>query len=295
MGARKTAATFSPRPLTCHLCTRHNKVRCWRGPLHPNRSTPLPSDGGGAAARAPSRQNALRDPTARPTRAGVLRDSDRLEWSRAQSRCPQSFQMQVFSVLALVLAAASAEVFFEEDFSGDWASRWSMATPPGKEMGKFDVTSGKWFHDEEVNKGLTATEDMRFYSTTAKMASSMGKPMVVQFSAKIENHQYAYCGGGYLKLLPDKADYSKFGGDDEYHVMFGPDLCGCVARRSLTPHCLPPAARRTPLLARTRRSRLLKAFRARSGCSACAAGRLSRPLPAPPAQRVFPCSPPVQL
>jgi len=128
-----------------------------------------------------------------------------------------------------VLAAVTAEVFFEEDFSGDWESRWKMGSPPGKEMGKFAVTSGKWFVDEEVNKGLTCTEDMRFYSATAKMskmASSKGKPLVVQFSAKIENHQYAYCGGGYLKLLPDKDDYSKFGGDDEYHVMFGPDLCG---------------------------------------------------------------------
>eukprot|EP00965_Chrysotila_dentata_P023689 784986-Pleurochrysis_carterae.AAC.1 len=43
---------------------------------------------------------------------------------------------------------------------------------------------------------------------------------------RIENHQYAFCGGGYIKLLPDGLDQSKFGGDDEYHIMFGPDLCG---------------------------------------------------------------------
>jgi calreticulin len=137
--------------------------------------------------------------------------------------------MQILSVLALVLAAVTAEVYFEEDFSGDWESRWQAGTPPGKEMGKFAVTSGKWFVDEEANKGLTCTEDMRFYSITSKMpkmASSKGKPLVIQFSAKVQNHQYAYCGGGYIKLLPDKADYSKFSGDDEYNVMFGPDLCG---------------------------------------------------------------------
>jgi len=140
--------------------------------------------------------------------------------------------MQILSVLALVLAAVTAEVYFEEDFSGDWESRWQAGTPPGKEMGKFAVTSGKWFVDEEANKGLTCTEDMRFYSITSKMpkmASSKGKPLVIQFSAKVQNHQYAYCGGGYIKLLPDKADYSKFSGDDEYNVMFGPDLCGYVA------------------------------------------------------------------
>ena len=99
-------------------------------------------------------------------------------------------------------------------------------------MGKWDVSSGKWFVDEEVNKGLQATEDMRFYSITAKMdkpSTSKGKTLVVQFSAKIENHQYAFCGGGYIKLLPEGTKVETFGGDDEYAIMFGPDLCGCAA------------------------------------------------------------------
>merc|ERR1719287_378944 len=99
----------------------------------------------------------------------------------------------------------------------------------GKEMGKWAVTSGAWFVDEEVNKGLAPTEDMRFYSITAPMkkpSTSKGKELVIQFSAKIENHQYAFCGGGYLKLLPANTKQATFGGDDEYHIMFGPDLCG---------------------------------------------------------------------
>merc|ERR1712216_937553 len=52
------------------------------------------------------------------------------------------------------------------------------------------------------------------------------KDLVLQFSAKIENHQYAFCGGGYIKLLPDGLKQDTFGGDDDYHIMFGPDLCG---------------------------------------------------------------------
>jgi len=138
--------------------------------------------------------------------------------------------MQVFSVFALGVAAVSgAEVYFQEDFSGDWQSRWTIGKMPGKEMGKWDVTPGKWFVDEEANKGLSPTEDMRFYSITAplaKKASSKGKPLVVQFSAKIENHQYAFCGGGYMKLLPEGTKAETFNGDDAYNVMFGPDLCG---------------------------------------------------------------------
>merc|ERR1712078_595349 len=42
----------------------------------------------------------------------------------------------------------------------------------------------------------------------------------------IENHQYAFCGGGYIKLMGDGLKQETFGGDDPYHVMFGPDLCG---------------------------------------------------------------------
>jgi calreticulin len=133
-------------------------------------------------------------------------------------------------VLALALAAAaSAEVYFEESFDGDWEKRWVTGAPPGKEAGKWSVTPGKWFHDEEVNKGLATTEDMRFYSISAKMgkkATTKKKELVLQFSAKYEAHQYAFCGGGYIKLLPDGLKQKTFGGDDEYHVMFGPDLCG---------------------------------------------------------------------
>ena len=133
-------------------------------------------------------------------------------------------------VLALALAAAaSAEVYFEESFDGDWEKRWVTGAPPGKEAGKWAVTPGKWFHDEEVNKGLATTEDMRFYSISAKMgkkATTKKKELVLQFSAKYEAHQYAFCGGGYIKLLPDGLKQKTFGGDDEYHIMFGPDLCG---------------------------------------------------------------------
>jgi len=131
--------------------------------------------------------------------------------------------------LTLCAALAAAEVYFEESFDGDWESRWTPGKPAGKEMGKWAVSPGKWFVDEEVNKGLQCTEDMRFYSITAPMAkasTSKGKTLVVQFSVKIENHQYAYCGGGYMKLLPAGTKAETFSGDDEYHIMFGPDLCG---------------------------------------------------------------------
>jgi len=130
--------------------------------------------------------------------------------------------------IAALAATASAETYFFDDFSKGM-DKWTLGSPSGKEMGKWEVTPGKWFVDEEVNKGLSTTEDMRFHSISAKMdkvASSKGKDLVLQFSTKIENHQYAFCGGGYIKLIPDGLKQATFGGDDDYHIMFGPDLCG---------------------------------------------------------------------
>merc|ERR1719248_199179 len=135
--------------------------------------------------------------------------------------------MSKLAVCALACAAAT-EIYMEEDFSNG-LDGWTEGFPKGKEMGKWDVTPGKWFVDEEVNKGLQATEDMRFYSISSKMdkpSSSKGKKLVLQFSAKYEAHQYAFCGGGYIKLLPDGLKQATLGGDDDYHIMFGPDLCG---------------------------------------------------------------------
>jgi len=130
--------------------------------------------------------------------------------------------------LCLLAGVAAAEVYFEEDFSGAWRDRWVDGKPAGKEVGAWDVTNGKWHVDAEVNKGLATTEDMRFHGISAKMdkaSSSVGKDIVIQFSAKYEAHQYAFCGGGYIKLMPELKQ-ATFGGDDEYHIMFGPDLCG---------------------------------------------------------------------
>merc|ERR1712054_518852 len=70
------------------------------------------------------------------------------------------------------------------------------------ETGSFSWTAGEWSADEEA-----------------------GKDLVVQFTARNHLREYAFCGGGYIKLLP-KMDAKKFGGDTPYSVMFGPDMCG---------------------------------------------------------------------
>jgi len=140
----------------------------------------------------------------------------------------QRVAMSARTFVVFAVCGVAAEIYFEETFSNG-LDKWMTGSPSGKDMGKWIVSPGKWFVDEQKDKGLQVTEDMRFHSISAKLdklASSKGKDLVLQFSAKIENHQYAFCGGGYIKLLPDGLKQDTFGGDDEYHVMFGPDLCG---------------------------------------------------------------------
>merc|ERR1719469_863904 len=88
-----------------------------------------------------------------------------------KNRPPQhtAVDMSVAAIALASLAGVAAEVYFEEDFSGAWEKTWVLGAPEGKEMGKWAVSPGKWFVDEEVNKGLQVTEDMRFHSITAKM------------------------------------------------------------------------------------------------------------------------------
>jgi len=53
--------------------------------------------------------------------------------------------------------------------------------------------------------------------------------LVLQFSVKFP--QKIDCGGGYIKLLPAGLDQSKFSGDSDYAIMFGPDVCGTSTKR----------------------------------------------------------------
>lgn len=34
-----------------------------------------------------------------------------------------------------------------------WESKWTYSEFPGKEFGKFELTAGKFFNDEEADKG----------------------------------------------------------------------------------------------------------------------------------------------
>merc|ERR1712178_482238 len=126
------------------------------------------------------------------------------------------------------VAFATAEVYFEEDFSGDWESRW-IQSKAKSDLGAMKVSAGKFFGDEEAGKGLQTSQDAKFYAISAKMKefSNEGKTLVIQFSVKHE--QDIDCGGGYLKIGAYEPE--KFEGSSAYNIMFGPDICGSSTKK----------------------------------------------------------------
>mmetsp|Transcript_22605 Transcript_22605/g.34412 ORF Transcript_22605/g.34412 Transcript_22605/m.34412 type:complete len:410 (+) Transcript_22605:72-1301(+) len=135
-----------------------------------------------------------------------------------------------FALLALLFVSAHAEVFFEENFDDGWEDRWVKSSFKGSDEGTWTTSAGKYYGDAD-NKGLKTTTDYRWYDISAKtpVFSNKGKTLVIQYTVKHE--QTLDCGGGYIKLLPSSVDQSKFGGDSEYSIMFGPDICGYSTKR----------------------------------------------------------------
>lgn len=86
---------------------------------------------------------------------------------------------------------------------------------------------------DESDKGIQTGEDARFYSISAPLDSELkneGKSLVVSYTVRFD--QNIDCGGAYIKLLPPGFDQKKFGGDTDYAIMFGPDVCGSSTRRT---------------------------------------------------------------
>ena len=139
-------------------------------------------------------------------------------------------------MLALAGISTTAKIYLQEDFSGDWESRWVVSDwkKDTNEAGKWEVTAGKFFADEEKSKGLKTMEDAKFYAISTKFPAFSNKDKTMVFQYVVKHEQNIDCGGAYLKLLPggDAFDAPKFGGDTPYAVMFGPDICGSSNKRT---------------------------------------------------------------
>ncbi|CAG2163065.1 unnamed protein product, partial [Oppiella nova] len=153
-------------------------------------------------------------------------------WLSANGVIPRldSQPMICKALLALALVSVStAKIYFREDFlDADWSKRWVQSQHSGKELADFKWTAGKFFGNEEKDKGLQTSTDARFYAISAKFEDNAytndGKDLVIQFTVKHE--QNIDCGGGYLKVFDCSLDQTSLHGESPYLIMFGPDICG---------------------------------------------------------------------
>merc|ERR1711871_756718 len=138
-------------------------------------------------------------------------------------------------VAALCVGACSATTYFQDKFdSSPFEGRWTHSEwKPASDRAEFEWSAGSWPADADENKGIRTSTDLRFHAISAELDSAVppftlgeaGDDLVIQFQVKNEFREYSFCGGGYIKLLP-KMDAKKFGGDTDYAIMFGPDMCG---------------------------------------------------------------------
>lgn len=125
----------------------------------------------------------------------------------------------VVAVIFALLSVASATVYFSEKFHSGWEKNWVESENKKSEgtQGEFKWTAGKYFGNEEEEKGIQTSPDARFYQLSAAIPtefSNKGKDLIIQYSVKHE--QNIDCGGGYIKLLPAGLNQQTFGGDSPY-------------------------------------------------------------------------------
>lgn len=135
------------------------------------------------------------------------------------------------------VAISFAKVYFKEEFNysdDDSLSKvWVQSNHKYGDVsiGKLILSSGKFYGDEQRDKGLKTSEDARFYGISAKFKSfsNKGKSLVIQYTIKHE--QNIDCGGGYLKIFGSDVDQKDFHNESPYKIMFGPDICGSSTKK----------------------------------------------------------------
>jgi len=128
-------------------------------------------------------------------------------------------------LLSILTGSVFGKIYFHETFEN--LDRWTEAE--GK-TGVFGLGKEKWGLNTEVTR-LKTQKDASFYAISSKTDEPLDntdKTLVLLLTVKHE--QNIDCGGGYLKLMNSLADATKFDGDTQYEIMFGPDFCGSTKK-----------------------------------------------------------------
>jgi len=151
---------------------------------------------------------------------------------------PQVF-LATAGAAVVMSTGAQAKVYFHEDFNSGMDNWVQSEWKPAAEVGEFATEAYKASVDDK-DLALKTKDDARFYGLSAKMngvLNNADKDLVIQYA--VTNEQDIDCGGMYLKLLNKGLDQSKYGGESEYSVMFGPDICGSKKTHAILNYARP--------------------------------------------------------
>ena len=138
-------------------------------------------------------------------------------------------------MLALLFGAVLGKVYLEERFDAGWETRWKRPTTvrKGVQLGKVRVSAGRFFGNEKIQRGLETLEGRRhylLYSNFSEVFDTRGKDLILQYTVRLSMN--IDCAGQYVKLFTTDVHPTQFSNESEYAVMFGPDICGAVRRKT---------------------------------------------------------------
>ncbi|OHT10940.1 Calreticulin [Tritrichomonas foetus] len=133
------------------------------------------------------------------------------------------------------LAFTSSTVYFEERFDSGWETRWKRPdhVKKGIQLGKVRVSAGDYYGDEKIQRGLETMESRRFYllySNFSHTFDTREKDLIIQYTLRL--NLYVDCSGYYIKLFDSSIDPEHFSNESVYSIMFGPDICGAVRKKT---------------------------------------------------------------
>jgi len=134
-----------------------------------------------------------------------------------------------------LVSLAYSRVFLEEHFSSGWEERWKRPDiiKKGLLLGRFRLSSGNFFGDEQRQRGLETLDSRRnylFYSNFSKPFDSRNGDLIIQYSVRLD--MYVDCAGEYIKLFGSPSSPTSFSNETFYSIMFGPDVCGATLHQT---------------------------------------------------------------
>ena len=138
-------------------------------------------------------------------------------------------------MLALLFSGVFATVYLEERFDSGWETRWKRpdVVRKGVQLGKVRVSAGSFFGNEKIQRGLETLEGRRhylLYSNFSQVFDTRGRDLILQYTVRLS--MAIDCAGQYVKLFTTDVHPTQFSNESQYAVMFGPDICGAVRRKT---------------------------------------------------------------